>query len=96
MDYLCEETMKKFALTTLALAAAAFAGESFGGIGVTIYAVKDGVLISDVIPGSPAASAGLESMTLVLSCPQNGHFIKKSSYTTYTPASAVYITMYII
>jgi membrane-associated protease RseP (regulator of RpoE activity) len=53
--------MKKFALTTLALAAAAFAGESFGGIGVTIYAVKDGVLISDVIPGSPAASAGLES-----------------------------------
>lgn len=53
--------MKKFALTTLALVAAAFAGESFGGIGVTIYAVKDGVLISDVIPGSPAASAGLES-----------------------------------
>ncbi len=52
--------MKKIALTTLALAAAAFAGENFGGIGVTIYAVKDGVLISDVIPGSPAEAAGLE------------------------------------
>jgi len=56
-----EEIMKKFALTTLALAAAAFAGENFGGIGVTIYAVKDGVLISDVIPGSPAEAAGLEA-----------------------------------
>lgn len=59
--FLCEEVMKEFALSTLALAAAVFAGENFGGIGVTIYAVKDGVLISDVIPGSPAEAAGLES-----------------------------------
>lgn len=39
----------------------AVASETFGGIGVTIYAVRDGVRVVDVIPGSPAAKAGLEA-----------------------------------
>lgn len=43
------------------LAASALANESFGGIGVTIFATSDGVRVVDVIPGSPAADAGLES-----------------------------------
>lgn len=56
--------MKK--LTTLVfasavLAASAFADESFGGIGITIFATADGVRVVDVIPGSPAESAGIES-----------------------------------
>ncbi len=57
--------MKKFALTVsaLALAASAFAGENFGGIGVTIYATSNGVRVVDVIPGSPAALAGLKPTT---------------------------------
>lgn len=60
--------MKKFTLTVsaLVLAASAFAGERFGGIGVTIYATSNGVRVVDVIPGSPAALAGLESDDRIL------------------------------
>ena len=55
--------MKSFVNASLfaaMLALPAMAGENFGGIGVTIYAVNEGVLVSDVIPGYPAAEAGLE------------------------------------
>ena len=60
--------MKKFTLTVsaLALAASALAGENFGGIGVTIYATSNGVRVVDVIPGSPAALAGLEADDRIL------------------------------
>jgi membrane-associated protease RseP (regulator of RpoE activity) len=50
------------ALFVLALAATiSFAGETFGGIGVTILATNDGVKVVEVIPGSPAAEAGVEA-----------------------------------
>lgn len=55
--------MKLLTKTACALAfaaTAAMAGESFGGIGVTIYATDDGVRVVEVIPGSPAFEAGLE------------------------------------
>ncbi len=61
--------MKSFANASLfaaMLALPAMAGENFGGIGVTIYAVNEGVLVSDVIPGSPAAEAGLESKDRII------------------------------
>lgn len=60
------------ALSILGLSASiAAAGESFGGIGVTIYATADGVRIVDVIPGSPAAEAGLETGDRILSVDGN-------------------------
>ncbi len=50
------------ALFVLVLAATiSFAGETFGGIGVTILATNDGVKVVEVIPGSPAAEAGVEA-----------------------------------
>lgn len=61
--------MKSFvnaSLLAAMLALPAMAGENFGGIGVTIYAVNEGVLVSDVIPGSPAAEAGLESKDRII------------------------------
>ncbi len=43
-------------------AAFAFAqSESFGGIGISIFAVSDGALVVEVIPGTPAAKSGLEA-----------------------------------
>lgn len=53
-------------LVAAMVAAPVMAGENFGGIGVTIYAVNEGVLVSDVIPGSPAAEAGLESKDRII------------------------------
>ncbi len=56
--------MKNLAKTLSAvamLAALSSAGESFGGIGVTIYATSNGVRVVDVIPGAPAALAGIEA-----------------------------------
>lgn len=60
------------ALSVFGLSASlAVAGESFGGIGVTIYSTSDGVRIVDVIPGSPAAEAGLETNDRILSVDGN-------------------------
>lgn len=43
-------------------ASSAFAeNESFGGIGVTIYQLKDGVKVAEVIPGTPAAETQLQA-----------------------------------
>ena len=66
--------MKKLALTISALALSAstvFAGEDFGGIGVTIYATEGGVYVVDVIPGSPAALAGIEKDDHILAVDGN-------------------------
>ncbi|MCQ2101814.1 MAG: PDZ domain-containing protein [Fibrobacter sp.] len=35
--------------------------ESFGGVGVTIYQIKDGVKVVEVIPGTPAADSKLQA-----------------------------------
>ena len=60
MKIFAKSMLAKSACTLALAASAAMAGESFGGIGVTIYATPDGVRVVDVVPGSPAAEAGLE------------------------------------
>lgn len=55
--------MKRFVKASLLaamIAAPAMADEAFGGIGVTIYQVRDGVKIAEVIPGTPAADSKLQ------------------------------------
>jgi len=60
--------MKSFIKASLLAAAfgmavsSAFAeDETFGGIGVTIYQLKDGVKVAEVIPGTPAAETKLQA-----------------------------------
>ncbi|MCQ2106194.1 MAG: PDZ domain-containing protein [Fibrobacter sp.] len=40
--------------------------ESFGGIGVTIYQLKKGVKVAEVIPGTPAAESKLQSGDVII------------------------------
>ncbi len=56
--------MNRFVLASLTaamMAAPLMADESFGGIGVTIYQVRDGVHVAEVIPGTPAAETKLQA-----------------------------------
>ena len=56
--------MKKFVKASLVaamLAAPLMADEEFGGIGVTIYQIRDGVKVAEVIPGTPAAETKLQA-----------------------------------
>lgn len=56
--------MKGFVKASLAAALAVaplMADESFGGIGVTIYQVRDGVHVVEVIPGTPAAETKIQA-----------------------------------
>ena len=46
-------------LTVLALASVIFCIRSFWCIGVTIYGISEGVQVVEVIPGTPAAEAGI-------------------------------------
>jgi len=39
--------------------------ESFGGIGVTIYQLRDGVKVAEVIPGTPAAETKLQAGDII-------------------------------
>ncbi|MCQ2062801.1 MAG: PDZ domain-containing protein [Fibrobacter sp.] len=48
-------------LTAAMMAAPLMADESFGGIGVTIYQVREGVHVVEVIPGTPAAETKLQA-----------------------------------
>ena len=55
----------KFGLLVPGIALAAsplLASESFGGIGVSIYQVRDGVKVAEVIPGTPAAETNCKQM----------------------------------
>lgn len=55
--------MKKFYAVALAalMASPVLADESFGGVGITIVPAKEGVRVVEVIPGTPAAEAGIQS-----------------------------------
>lgn len=51
----------KASLVAAFLAAPIMADEEFGGIGVTIYQMRDGVKVAEVIPGTPAAETKLQA-----------------------------------
>ena len=51
----------KASLVAAMFAAPLMADEEFGGIGVTIYQIHDGVKVSEVIPGTPAAETKLQA-----------------------------------
>ena len=51
----------KASLVAAMFAAPLMADEEFGGIGVTIYQLRDGVKVSEVIPGTPAAETKLQA-----------------------------------
>ena len=57
--------LKNILLTSL-FAAPLFASESFGGIGVSIYQVRDGVKVAEVIPGTPAAETKLQAGDVII------------------------------
>lgn len=51
----------KASLVAAMFAAPIMADEEFGGIGVTIYQIRDGVKVAEVIPGTPAADTKLKA-----------------------------------
>lgn len=56
----------KASLMAAMIAAPAMADESFGGIGVTIYQVKAGVHVAEVIPGGPASETNLQPGDVII------------------------------
>ena len=56
----------KASLLAAMVAAPAMADEAFGGIGVTIYQVRDGVKVAEVIPGTPAADSKLKAGDVII------------------------------
>ena len=57
--------LKSFLLTSL-FSVPLLASESFGGIGVSIYQVRDGVKVAEVIPGTPAAETKLQANDVII------------------------------
>ena len=55
------KSIVKVSLLAAMMAAPLMADESFGGIGVTIYQVREGVKVAEVIPGTPAAETKLQA-----------------------------------
>lgn len=56
--------MNRFVKASLAAALAVaplMADETFGGVGITIYQVREGVHVAEVIPGTPAAETKLQA-----------------------------------
>ena len=51
----------KASLIAAMMTAPLMADESFGGVGITIYQVKEGVHVAEVIPGTPAAETNLQA-----------------------------------
>ena len=51
----------KASLIAAMLTAPVMADESFGGVGITIYQVNEGVHVAEVIPGTPAAETNLKA-----------------------------------
>lgn len=57
----------KASLLAAVVAAPAMADEAFGGIGVTIYQLRDGVKVAEVIPGTPAADTKIQAGDVIIS-----------------------------
>lgn len=57
----------KASLLAAMIAAPAMADEAFGGVGITIYQLRDGVKVAEVIPGTPAADSKLQAGDLIIS-----------------------------
>lgn len=55
------KNLVKLSLLTAMVAAPVMADETFGGIGVTIYQIREGVKVAEVIPGTPAADTKLQA-----------------------------------
>ncbi|MCF0221248.1 MAG: PDZ domain-containing protein [Fibrobacter sp.] len=56
----------KASLLAAMVAAPVMADEVFGGIGVTIYQLRNGVKVAEVIPGTPAAESKLQAGDLII------------------------------
>lgn len=59
-------SLKNFLIATTLFTAPLLASESFGGIGVSIYQVRDGVKVAEVIPGTPAAESKLQTNDVII------------------------------
>lgn len=57
----------KASLLAAMVAAPAMADEAFGGVGITIYQIRDGVKVAEVIPGTPAAESKLLPGDVIIS-----------------------------
>ena len=57
----------KASLIAAMMTAPLMADESFGGVGITIYQVKEGVHVAEVIPGTPAAETNLQAGDVITS-----------------------------
>lgn len=53
-------------LTILAIGSVAFANEEFGGVGLSVLNTSNGLSISEVIPGTPAAASNLKSGDFII------------------------------
>lgn len=56
----------KASLLAAMVAAPAMADEAFGGVGITIYQIRDGVKVAEVIPGTPAADSKLQPGDVII------------------------------
>lgn len=56
----------KASLLAAMVAAPVMADEVFGGIGVTIYQLRNGVKVAEVIPGTPAADSKLQAGDVII------------------------------
>ena len=57
----------KASLIAAMMTAPIMADESFGGVGITIYQVGEGVHVAEVIPGTPAAETNLRAGDIITS-----------------------------
>ena len=57
----------KASLIAAMMTAPLMADESFGGVGITIYQVREGVHVAEVIPGTPAAETNLRAGDVITS-----------------------------
>lgn len=57
----------KASLLAAMVAAPVMADEAFGGVGITIYQIRDGVKVAEVIPGTPAADSKIQPGDVIIS-----------------------------